>query len=108
MRELLIDGQRVEGVNRTGRGSTVTPAEKKKIIEFIRITITYRYERKVQRGFKLTGRYGNKGVITDIWKDEDMPTDQQGFKADIIVDDQSVFNRIDLCLQTVMFVEKFL
>lgn len=95
MRELLIDGQRVEGVNRTGRGSTVTPAEKKKIIEFIRITITYRYERKVQRGFKLTGRYGNKGVITDIWKDEDMPTDQQGFKADIIVDDQSVFNRMN-------------
>lgn len=42
-------------------------------------------------GSKLAGLHGDKGVITAILKDEDMPVDENGVRADIIVDD-SAFN----------------
>lgn len=64
-------------------------------IEFITITITYAYKREITVGSKLAGRDGSKGVVSAIWKDEDMPVDDYGIRADIIMTPASVINRMN-------------
>lgn len=49
-----------------------------------------------KKGHKLTGRYGNKGVIGAVWKDEDMPINEYGEKTDIILSPQGVFSRLNI------------
>lgn len=47
-------------------------------------------------GSKQVCRTGAKGVIIDIWKDEDMPTDiVTGDRADIIMDSSSIVSRMN-------------
>lgn len=89
---LVADNVRIPGYNKK---ADVTLVKKKEAIEFLYITVTYKHVNQVNRGFKLTGRHGNKGVICVIWPDEDMPVDDFGFRADIIVDPISVFNRMN-------------
>lgn len=64
-------------------------------IEFITVVITYAYKRSVTPGSKLTGREGGKGVISAIWEDEDMPVDDNGIRADIIMTPASIINRMN-------------
>ena len=45
------------------------------------------------KGSKLAGRYGNKGVITEICPDEEMPYDENGRHVDIIYNILGVGNR---------------
>lgn len=92
--QLLVDNRRVAGMESKKK---VKPKLKKEIIEYISLKITYKCDRKLENGFKLAGRYGNKGVVSMVVPDEMMPVDENGFRADIIVDPVSVFNRIDLC-----------
>lgn len=68
---------------------------KKEEVEFMHLSITYCYTRKLSRGSKLTGRDGAKGVVSDIWEDAYMPVDKQGFRADILITPASVFNRMN-------------
>jgi hypothetical protein len=75
--------------------ANVVLVKKKTPIEFIDVIVTYMYHRKVTKGFKISNRCGGKGVIGGIWKDEDMPTDQYGFKADIIISPESVIDRMN-------------
>lgn len=93
--KLLLNGESIDGSIFSRNRTPVTPTCKKEPIEFIYINITYRYTHTLQRGFKLTGRYGNKGTISSIWDDEDMPRDELGNVADIIVDPNAVFNRMN-------------
>lgn len=46
-------------------------------------------------GDKLSGRYGNKGVITAIIEDEDMPHDKDGNPVEIIMNPSGVPGRIN-------------
>lgn len=64
-------------------------------VEFITVVITYAYKRKLTKGSKLTDRNGGKGVISSIWKTEDMPVDDNGVRADIIMTPASVINRMN-------------
>ena len=48
---------------------------------------------------------GNKGTVAAVWPDEFMPTDEENFRAQIIIDPISVVNRMDSCLHTAMCVE---
>jgi hypothetical protein len=48
----------------------------------------------VDRGFKLTGRDGAKGVVSDIRKPEDMPRTADGLVADLLISGESPFNRL--------------
>lgn len=70
-------------------------AENREEIEFFKIEITYGYSRKFSFGGKVTDRGGSKGVIGSIWPDEDMPIDEQGVRADIVISPESVFNRMN-------------
>ena len=47
-------------------------------------------------GFKLSGYHGNKGVIVRVWDDEDMPVDQDGNRADLIMDPSSIVSRLNV------------
>jgi len=69
--------------------------KKKDPIEFIYIKLTYVYDRKVNLAFKLTSRDGAKGVISDIRPDDQMPIDDYGFKADLVIDPHAVVNRMN-------------
>ena len=54
-------------------------------IEFAYIEI-FTYERKiVTNGYKITDRFGSKGVITHVWPDEYMPRDEYGNVSDMII-----------------------
>src|SRR5574344_193545 len=90
---LIADGQKLPRVMPTK--SKVSPAKKKEVIEFLHIEVTYQIPRHVQNGFKITGRHGNKGVISRIVPDEYMPTDDFGFRADICIDPNSPFARLN-------------
>jgi DNA-directed RNA polymerase subunit beta len=52
--------------------------------------------RKVQAGDKLAGRHGNKGVISKILAEEDMPYLQDGRPVDIILNPLGVASRMNL------------
>lgn len=64
-------------------------------VEFITVVITYAYERKITLGSKITDRYGGKGVVSAIWEDENMPVDDNGVRADIVMTPASIINRMN-------------
>jgi len=45
------------------------------------------------RGSKITGRYGSKGVIADILPDNEMPTNEYGEHAELILNPFGVIGR---------------
>ena len=63
-------------------------------IEFMEITVVYMTKRKFQPGFKITGRDGQKGVTCRILPDVDMPVDDYGFRADLVIDPCSCIARM--------------
>ena len=64
--------------------------------EFSNIVMRFKLEREVGAtvGNKLSGRYGNKGVISKIVPDEEMPYDEDGVPVDIIMNALGVINRL--------------
>lgn len=52
--------------------------------------------RKIQVGDKLVNRHGNKGVISLILKEEDMPFLEDGRRLDIILNPAGVISRMNL------------
>ena len=76
-------------------GKSMFLMNKKEPVDFVRVKITYAYQREVDRGYKLVGNAGNKGVISDIWEDQDMPTMEDGTRADILITGASPFNRLN-------------
>lgn len=62
-----------------------------------KIRIMLRSERKLEKGDKVTGLHGNKGVVSEILEDEDMPHSQTtGKPLDMIQNPASVTSRINL------------
>lgn len=53
------------------------------------------YESKLTKGSKLTGRYGDKGVISLVEKDENMPLTENGLRVDIICNQCGVVGRLN-------------
>ena len=52
--------------------------------------------RKISEGDKLAGRHGNKGVISKILPEEDMPFLEDGTPVDIILSPLGVPSRMNL------------
>ncbi|PZM82154.1 hypothetical protein DLH72_04600 [Candidatus Gracilibacteria bacterium] len=53
------------------------------------------YESKIAKGSKITGRYGDKGVISEIVPDEDMPITENGLRVDVISNQCGVIGRLN-------------
>lgn len=45
------------------------------------------------KGCKLTGRCGNKSVVSEIWEDEDMPYTKDGRRVDLLLNLLAIINR---------------
>jgi len=53
-------------------------------------------KRRIQPGDKLAGRHGNKGVISVIMPEEDMPYDENGQAVDIVLNPLGVPSRMNV------------
>ena len=53
-------------------------------------------KRRIQPGDKLAGRHGNKGVISVIMPEEDMPYDENGEPVDIVLNPLGVPSRMNV------------
>jgi DNA-directed RNA polymerase subunit beta len=61
-----------------------------------RIQIEVASVRKVQAGDKLAGRHGNKGVISKVLPEEEMPFLQDGTPVDVVLNPLTVVSRMNL------------
>ncbi len=61
-----------------------------------RIHVEVAQLRSIQEGDKLAGRHGNKGVISKVLPEEDMPYDENGEPVDIILTPLGVPSRMNL------------
>lgn len=59
-----------------------------------RVEITFKYLSIPNVGYKVTDIDGNKSVVVEICEDEDMPVDENGVVADLVVDPNSRWNRM--------------
>jgi DNA-directed RNA polymerase beta subunit len=57
------------------------------------IEITTRKVKPLANGQKITGRYGNKSVISQIRSDDDMPYTEDGRKVDVLLNLLAIINR---------------
>jgi DNA-directed RNA polymerase subunit beta len=53
-------------------------------------------KRRVQPGDKMAGRHGNKGVISVIMPEEDMPYDEHGVPVDVVLNPLGVPSRMNV------------
>ena len=85
-------GGRVIGVMRFSRegGDDLAPG----VNELVRIYVAQK--RKVQQGDKLSGRHGNKGVISRVLPVEDMPYLADGTPIDVILNPLGVPSRMNV------------
>ena len=85
-------GGRVIGVNRFTReaGDELAPG----VNELVRIYVAQK--RKVQQGDKLSGRHGNKGVISRVLPVEDMPYLADGTPIDVMLNPLGVPSRMNV------------
>jgi len=65
-------------------------------IDGIRIEITAVFERKLTVGDKLGNRHGNKGTISKIVKEENLPVLPDGRKPDIILNPLGIISRMNV------------
>ncbi len=61
-----------------------------------RIEVKVAQVRKIQAGDKLAGRHGNKGIISQVLPEEEMPFLEDGTPVDIVLNPLSVVSRMNL------------
>ena len=85
-------GGRVIGIYRQSRskGDDLAPG----VNELVRVFVAQK--RKIQQGDKLSGRHGNKGVISRILPVEDMPYLADGTPIDVILNPLGVPSRMNV------------
>ncbi len=64
------------------------------VIKQIDVEVAQR--RKLTEGDKIANRHGNKGVITEIVPEEDMPFTEDGRPIDVVLNPQGVIKRMNL------------
>jgi len=79
----------------TRDGRNMTLMNKKEPVDFINLKITYAYTRDVNNGFKISDLHGAKGVVAKIVPLQQMPCDEYGNYADLIIVTESPCNRLN-------------
>jgi DNA-directed RNA polymerase subunit beta len=77
-------------VEKLQRGDELPPGVMKMVKVFVAV------KRKLQPGDKMAGRHGNKGVISRIMPDEDMPFLEDGTAVDIVLNPLGVPSRMNV------------
>ncbi|WKZ33701.1 MAG: DNA-directed RNA polymerase subunit beta [Thermodesulfobacteriota bacterium] len=79
-----------ERINRLKRGDELPPG----VIKMVKVYIAMK--RKISVGDKMAGRHGNKGVISRILPEEDMPYLADGTPVDIVLNPLGVPSRMNI------------
>jgi DNA-directed RNA polymerase subunit beta len=77
-------------IERLSKGDELPPG----VIKMVKVYIAIK--RKLQVGDKMAGRHGNKGVISRIMAEEDMPYLQDGRPVDIVLNPLGVPSRMNV------------
>ncbi|MFA6032497.1 MAG: DNA-directed RNA polymerase subunit beta [Myxococcota bacterium] len=86
----FIKGIFEEKIGRLRKGDELPPG----VIKMIKIYVASK--RKIQSGDKMAGRHGNKGVISRILPEEDMPYMPDGSPVDIVLNPLGVPSRMNV------------
>jgi DNA-directed RNA polymerase subunit beta len=79
-----------EKIDRLSRGDELPPG----VIKMVKVYIAIK--RKLQVGDKMAGRHGNKGVVSRILPEEDMPFLEDGTPVDIVLNPLGVPSRMNV------------
>ncbi|MEM6962282.1 MAG: DNA-directed RNA polymerase subunit beta, partial [Myxococcota bacterium] len=79
-----------EKIDKLGRGDELPPG----VIKMVKVYIAIK--RKLQVGDKMAGRHGNKGVVSRILPEEDMPYLPDGKPVDIVLNPLGVPSRMNV------------
>jgi len=85
-----INNTYVKQIKQLNNGDDLPPG----IIKIIKVCVATK--RKLQAGDKMAGRHGNKGVISKIFPEEDMPYLPNGTPVDIILNPLGVPSRMNV------------
>jgi len=85
-----LEVQFQKNVERVQRGDELPPG----VVKMVKVHVARR--RKLQVGDKMAGRHGNKGVISKIMREEDMPHLADGTPVDIVLNPLGVPSRMNL------------
>ncbi|GAA0861518.1 DNA-directed RNA polymerase subunit beta [Sphingopyxis soli] len=85
-----INAKYEDRVEKLQRGDELAPGVLKMVKVFVAI------KRKLQPGDKMAGRHGNKGVISRILPNEDMPFLEDGTPVDIVLNPLGVPSRMNV------------
>ncbi len=84
------EAERNKRVNRLSRGDELPPG----VLEMVKVYVATK--RKISVGDKMAGRHGNKGVISRILPQEDMPFLADGTAVDIVLNPLGVPSRMNV------------
>jgi DNA-directed RNA polymerase subunit beta len=79
-----------EKIRRLSQGDELPPG----VIKMVKVYIAIK--RKLQVGDKMAGRHGNKGVVSRIMAEEDMPYLQDGRPVDVVLNPLGVPSRMNV------------
>ena len=85
-----IDNRFIDKVEKLQRGDDMLPGVMKMIKVFVAV------KRKLQPGDKMAGRHGNKGVVSRIMPQEDMPYLEDGTPVDVVLNPLGVPSRMNV------------
>ncbi|MCX5713022.1 MAG: DNA-directed RNA polymerase subunit beta, partial [Candidatus Omnitrophica bacterium] len=88
IQELIAEQE--QEIEKVRRGDELPPGVLKRVVVYIAA------KRKVQEGDKLAGRHGNKGVVSRIVPEHDMPYMLDGTPVDIILNPLGVPSRMNV------------
>ena len=86
----LVEEQTERRIERITRGDELPPG----IVQLVKIYVAKK--RKLAVGDKMAGRHGNKGVVSQIVPQEDMPYMEDGTPVDIVLNPLGVPSRMNL------------
>ena len=90
---MVVEAQSVAS---QGEGQRVGMLYRQIPLDDYRVEFVIEYDIVPGIGFKITDLHGGKGVICQVAKAEDMPVDQDGNRADIVMDPNSTISRMNL------------
>ena len=90
LQKKALDSRFDDKVEKVRRGDDLPPGVMKTVKVFIAV------KRKLQSGDKMAGRHGNKGVISRVVPEEDMPFLESGQPVDIVLNPLGVPSRMNV------------
>ena len=90
MQKKALNARFEDKVEKVRRGDDLPPGVMKMVKVFVAV------KRKLQPGDKMAGRHGNKGVISKVVPEEDMPFLQDGTPVDVVLNPLGVPSRMNV------------